>query len=127
MIYTKPIKRIADLVASNPIKLAPLLAAQLERLKVKNLSGVSRPGLERILGALAQAGAHQDFVHCSTVVLQYRGTRPLDWGNATARPEDWLIGNLGEGRPPMPGKPFEVRCPDCGEVITNPSRLTGLR
>lgn len=117
MITSNPIRRIADIVASNPAKLAAVLEQLLPRRrgKVMALANLPRPEIERVLARLQREAFQRDYAHCQTVMLQYRGPVPVEQAGFVF--DEWLVGDLGEGKHPTPGEQFELTCPDCGEVI----------
>jgi hypothetical protein len=58
MIITNPVKRIADLVAEDPVHLVPVLDSLIPRRKgkrVTNFGTLSKPELTRILSELQKA------------------------------------------------------------------------
>jgi hypothetical protein len=118
----KPVRRIAQIVATDPVRLMPILDEMMPKGKV--LGNQPKPVIMKILARLEQAAFWVNGAHCQTIMLQYRGSKPIDV--AGFDPADWLIGDLGEGRPPVPGKPFEEVCPDCGQAIRHPSQLRAV-
>lgn len=118
----KPIRRIAQIVASNPVKLTPVLEELMPKGVV--LANQPKPVILAVLAGLERAAFWVNGAHCQTIMLQYRGNKPIDV--AGFDPADWLVGDLGEGVPPKVGEALQLECPDCGKAIRHPSQLRAV-
>ena len=118
----RPIRRIAQIVAMDPVRLTPILEKLLP--KTGALGNQPKPVILGVLASLERAAFWVNGAHCQTVMLQYRGNKPIDV--AGFDPADWLVGDLEEGVPPKAGEALSLVCPDCGQAIRHPSQLRAV-